>query len=250
MDEERYAALRVLANDAMLAVSPLGTSAATTAATSSRPTRVCPIAGTRSCAPWSAATGGANGGTRGCSIAHGWTRSSSSPWMSSPIKARRRSSGASGQRRATRGPTAYAGGTFEWLAPTIATTRRAVVSPRLCQAWRVPFCTTVSPRRAQLMGACEGKLHLRFHACRTKNATPRANPCEVLHQRGLADPRLSAQDEHAAVMGDLDALSSDSTSPRHVPTGRRHRLLTTAVLGQDPVVADVEWVGSAAWWRT
>jgi DNA replication protein DnaC len=32
-----------------------------------------------------------------------------------------------------------------WYAPTVTASSRAILLPRLCQRWRVPFCTTTSP---------------------------------------------------------------------------------------------------------
>ena len=59
----------------------------------------------------------------------------------------------------------------------------------------------VQHRRAQLMHASERELHLRLHAGRPNDATPGTGPRHVVHQRGLADPRLTPKDEHPALTG-------------------------------------------------
>src|SRR5918992_3098856 len=54
----------------------------------------------------------------------------------------------------------------------------------------------VHERRAELLQPSPRELHLGLDAHRSDNATPRRAPEQVLQQRGLADARLTAQDQN------------------------------------------------------
>jgi hypothetical protein len=55
----------------------------------------------------------------------------------------------------------------------------------------------VEQRRAELMQAGEGQLHLGFDADRRGEPASGRTSTHVLQQRGLADPRLAAEDQDA-----------------------------------------------------
>ena len=59
----------------------------------------------------------------------------------------------------------------------------------------------VQHRRAQLMQAGEGQLHLRLDAQRAHHPAARRLPGQVVQQRGLAHARLAADHQHPALTG-------------------------------------------------
>ena len=86
--------------------------------------------------------------------------------------------------------------------------QEAIRRPALLEPERLPqrralrarkVAQPVEHRAAELMQARERQLHLGLHAGGANDAPARCLLHDVLQQRGLADPRLAAQDQHFAL---------------------------------------------------
>ncbi len=85
-------------------------------------------------------------------------------------------------------------------------------------------------RHAQLVQPGERQLHLRLDASSPRDLTSCRAPHQVLHQRGLADPRLAAQDQHLTLTSpgachqpiQRLALATPATQPAPRIAARHH----------------------------
>jgi hypothetical protein len=65
------------------------------------------------------------------------------------------------------------------------------------RTWQLPGA--VQQRRAQLMQAREGQLHLRLHTRRSRHPAPSRAPGHVVQQHGLAHARVAAHHQGPAL---------------------------------------------------
>ena len=81
----------------------------------------------------------------------------------------------------------------------------------------------IQHRRAQLVQAREGQLHLRLHSGRPRYQAPRRPPGQVVKQRGLAHPGLTAHHQRPALagahVGDEPVKHRAFAEPVHQPGG-------------------------------
>ena len=73
--------------------------------------------------------------------------------------------------------------------------------PQRLALWHGQMIEPIQHRRAQLMQPGEGQLHLRLDPHRAHHPAARRLPGQVVQQRCLAHPRLTADHQHAALAG-------------------------------------------------